>query len=56
MGATDMSVNRTFTDCVSFAIVRELRIRDAFTADHHFKQAAFAPVLKPLRTLPTFHP
>jgi hypothetical protein len=26
----------SFTDCVSFGVMRELRIRDAFTTDHHF--------------------
>jgi hypothetical protein len=31
----------SFTDCVSFVVMRELRIRDAFTTDHHFKQAGF---------------
>ena len=36
----------SFTDCVSFMLMRELRIRDAFTTDHHFKQAGFAPLLK----------
>lgn len=36
----------SFTDCVSFAIMRELRIRDAFTTDHHFRQAGFIPLLK----------
>lgn len=37
----------SFTDCVSFGLMRELRIHDAFTTDHHFKQAEFAPLLKP---------
>ena len=37
----------SFTDCVSFTLMRELRIRDAFTTDHHFRQAGFAPLLKP---------
>lgn len=36
----------SFTDCVSFAVMRELRIRDAFTTDHHFRQAGFNPLLK----------
>lgn len=35
----------SFTDCVSFATMRELRVRDAFTTDHHFKQAGFLPLL-----------
>jgi predicted nucleic acid-binding protein len=36
----------SFTDCVSFATMRELRVREAFTTDHHFKQAGFIPLLK----------
>jgi predicted nucleic acid-binding protein len=36
----------SFTDCVSFIAMRELRIRDAFSTDHHFKQAGFVPLLK----------
>ena len=36
----------SFTDCASFATMRELRVRDAFTTDHHFKQAGFVPLLK----------
>jgi len=35
----------SFTDCASFCIMRELRIRDAFTTDHHFNQAGFVPLL-----------
>lgn len=37
----------SFTDCVSFNLMRELRIRDAFTTDTHFRQAGFVPLLKP---------
>jgi predicted nucleic acid-binding protein len=36
----------SFTDCVSFSVMRELRMRDAFTTDHHFQQAGFNPLLK----------
>jgi predicted nucleic acid-binding protein len=36
----------SFTDCVSFVVMHELRLRDAFTTDHHFTQAGFAPLLK----------
>ena len=36
----------SFTDCVSFSLLHELRVRDAFTTDHHFKQAGFVPLLK----------
>jgi predicted nucleic acid-binding protein len=35
----------SFTDCVSSELMHELRIRDAFTTDHHFRQAGFNPLL-----------
>jgi predicted nucleic acid-binding protein len=36
----------SFTDCVSFITMRELRIRDAFSTDHHFEQAGFVSLLR----------
>ncbi len=35
----------SFTDCTSFVVMRELRLREALTTDHHFAQMGFA--LKP---------
>jgi len=31
----------SFTDCTSFVVMRELKLREALTTDHHFKQAGF---------------
>lgn len=36
----------SFTDCTSFALMGELRVRDAFTTDQHFRQAGFVALLK----------
>jgi len=36
----------SFTDCVSFALMHELKIQDSFTTDHHFTQAGFNPLLR----------
>jgi predicted nucleic acid-binding protein len=37
----------SLTDCVSFTVMQELRIRDAFTTDRHFLQAGFNALLRP---------
>jgi len=31
----------SFTDCTSFVVMRELKLREALTIDHHFTQAGF---------------
>ena len=35
----------SFTDCASFVVMDELRIRDALTSDHHFVEAGFRILL-----------
>ena len=44
----------SFTDCTSFVTMRELRLTDALTTDHHFRQAGFrlwmAPPLRKRRS------
>ena len=35
----------SFTDCTSFVVMQENRIKDALTHDHHFRQAGFSIVL-----------
>ncbi len=34
----------SFTDCTSFVVMRERRLRDALTTDDHFRQAGFRVV------------
>ena len=40
------SLGWSLTDCASFQIINERGIRDALTADHHFKQAGFVPLFQ----------
>ena len=35
----------SFVDCLSFCLMRERRIREAFTTDDHFRKAGFSPLL-----------
>jgi predicted nucleic acid-binding protein len=36
----------SFTDCSSFVVMRELRLRDALTSDRHFSEAGFEVLLR----------
>ena len=36
----------SFTNCLSFRIMKELRLRDALSRDGHFQEAGFAVLLK----------
>ena len=36
----------SFTDCTSFVVMRELRLREALTTDHDFAQAGFITLPK----------
>lgn len=37
----------SFTDCTSFVVMQELRLRAALTTDHHFIEAGFEVLLTP---------
>jgi hypothetical protein len=36
----------SLTDCISFVVMKRLRLTDALTADRHFEQAGFRVLLK----------
>lgn len=36
----------SLTDCISFVVMKERRITEALTGDHHFEQAGFKMLLK----------
>jgi len=35
----------SFVDCASFVVMRELKLREALTADKHFRAAGYEPLL-----------
>ena len=37
--------NWSLTDCISFEVMRDLRLVEALTGDHHFEQAGFTALL-----------
>jgi predicted nucleic acid-binding protein len=46
----DMFIQRlgqgwSFTDCLSFLLMKEMRLREALTKDAHFLAAGFSPLL-----------
>jgi predicted nucleic acid-binding protein len=45
----------SFTDCASFAVMRELKVTTVITTDHHFSQVGF-DVLPPVRRQTTRKP
>jgi predicted nucleic acid-binding protein len=36
----------SFTDCTSFVVMRQLKLREVLTTDHHFAQAGFITLPK----------
>jgi uncharacterized protein len=36
----------SFTDCLSFRVMRDLRLQEAVTTDEHFEQAGFIALLR----------
>ena len=36
----------SFTDCVSFRLMKQRKLQEALTSDHHFEQSGFVALLK----------
>jgi predicted nucleic acid-binding protein len=36
----------SLTDCISFVVMKEMKLREALTGDQHFEQAGFIALLK----------
>lgn len=43
----DKNKNYSFTDCTSLVVMQELRLRQALTTDHHFRQMGFQVLPRP---------
>lgn len=44
--STRMDKEWSMTDCISFAVMKQIGINEAFTTDHHFEQAGFTILIK----------
>jgi predicted nucleic acid-binding protein len=44
--ASRLDKSWSMVDCVSFTVMRQRRLTDALTADHHFEQAGFRALLR----------
>ena len=47
--ASRMDKNWSLTDCISFTLMEKMAIKQAASADHHFEQAGFEMLIKPIR-------
>ena len=34
------------TDCISFVVMKDVKMKEALTTDHHFEQAGFVRLMK----------